>query len=56
MMGRCTGGLFGHGQITDACLLTAAARHSAKLLAFNRGIPQLLVTPEERRRLLCVLI
>ena len=34
-MGRCTGGLFGHGQITDACLLTAAARHSAKLLAFD---------------------
>ena len=55
-MGRCTGGLFGHGQITDACLLTAAARHSAKLLASDSGIPQLLVTLEERRRLLCVLI
>jgi toxin-antitoxin system PIN domain toxin len=55
VLGCCTGGLFGHRQITDAYLLTAAARHGARLLTFDTGIPQLLATAEERERLLCVM-
>ncbi len=55
VLGCCTGGLFGHRQITDAYLLATAARHGARLLTFDSGILQLLATPEERERLLCVL-
>ncbi len=55
VLGCCTGGLFGHRQITDAYLLTTAARHGARLLTFDSGILQLLATPEERERLLRVL-
>ena len=55
LMGCCSGGLFSHRQITDAYLLTTAARHGARLLTFDSGIGQLLATLEERERLLCVL-
>ena len=55
VLGVCTGGLFGHRQITDAYLLTAAAHHGARLLTFDAGLAHLLATPEERERLLCVL-
>jgi uncharacterized protein len=47
---RCTGGLFGHRQITDAYLLTLAARSDARLVTFDGGIEQLLATPEERKQ------
>jgi uncharacterized protein len=55
VLGRCTGGLFGHRQITDAYLLTTAARHGMKLLTFDSGISQLLATDTERSQLLTVL-
>jgi len=55
VLGCCTGGLFGHRQITDAYLLATAARHGARLVTFDSGITQLLATPEEREHLLCVL-
>ena len=44
----CTGGLFGHRQITDAWLLTTAMRHGARLATFDAGIASLLATPAER--------
>ena len=55
VLGCCTGGLFGHRQITDAYLLACAARHNARLLTFDAGIAQLLATEPERERLLCQL-
>jgi len=51
----CTGGVVGHRQITDAYLLTAAIRAGARLLTFDRGIPQLLATEAERQRHVMVL-
>jgi hypothetical protein len=51
----CTGGLYGHRRITDAYLLTTAARHDARLVTFDSGITQLLATDTERERLLSVL-
>lgn len=45
---RCTGGVVGHRQITDAYLLTAAMRAGMKLLTFDSGIASLLATPAER--------
>jgi uncharacterized protein len=44
----CTGGLWGHRQITDAWLLTTATYHGCKLLTFDRGIAALLKTDRER--------
>ena len=44
----CTGGLYGHRQITDAWLLTAAIKNGIRLLTFDAGIPSLLATPAER--------
>ncbi len=55
VMGCCTGGLFGHRQITDAYLLTAASRHGARLVTFDTGIASLLATDTEREQLLSVL-
>ena len=55
VLGCCSGGLYGHRQITDAYLLATAARHSARLVTFDSGIAQLLATPTERERLLSVL-
>ncbi len=48
VMAVCNGGLFGHRQITDAWLLTAAVRHGLQLVTFDAGIAQLLATPRER--------
>ncbi len=50
VVAACTGGLLGHRQVTDGYLLTAAMRHRAKLVTFDRGIGQLLATPAERQR------
>jgi uncharacterized protein len=47
---RCTGGLVGHRQITDAWLLASAIANEAKLLTFDRGMSALLATDEERAR------
>jgi uncharacterized protein len=55
VLGCCTGGLFGHRQITDAYLLTQAIRSGARLLTFDGGIVQLLATVEERKQHLRVL-
>ena len=55
VLGACTGGLFGHRQITDAWLLATAARHGAKLVTFDTGAASLLATDTERERLLAVL-
>jgi toxin-antitoxin system PIN domain toxin len=55
VLGCCTGGLYGHRQITDAYLLATAARHGARLVTFDSGIAQLLATHTERERLLSVL-
>ena len=55
VMGCCTGGLFGQRQITDAYLLTAAARHGARLVTFDSGVASLLATDMEREQLLSVL-
>ncbi len=55
VLGCCSGGLFGHRQITDAYLLTQAIRWGARLLTFDGGIAQLLATPEERKQHLRVL-
>lgn len=51
----CTGGLYGHRQVSDAFLLTAAARHRCRLLTFDSGIPSLLASDAERQRLVRVL-
>lgn len=48
VMAVCTGGLFGHRQITDAWLLTAAVRAGMKLVTFDTGIAQLIASPRER--------
>lgn len=45
----CTGGVVGHRQVTDAFLLTAAARAGMKLLTFDRGVGQLLASDTERK-------
>lgn len=50
VVAACTGGLLGHRQVTDGYLLTAAIRHRAKLVTFDRGIGALLATAEERQR------
>ena len=45
----CTGGLYGHRQITDAYLLTAAVKSGMRLLTFDAGISSLLATHAERQ-------
>jgi uncharacterized protein len=49
VLATCTGGLYGHRQITDAYLLTAAIKNGMKLLTFDTGIPSLLATQAERQ-------
>lgn len=55
VLGTCSGGILGHRQITDAWLVTCAARHGSKLVTFDTGIEQLLASPSERTRHLLVL-
>ncbi len=55
VLGCCSGGLFGHRQVTDAYLLTLAIRSGLRLVTFDGGIGQLLATPVERQRHLRVL-
>jgi uncharacterized protein len=50
VLDHCTGGLFGHRQVADAWLLTAAARRGACLVSFDTGLPHLLATAAERQR------
>jgi len=45
---RCSGGVVGHRQVTDAYLLTAAMRGGMKLLTFDRGVGTLLASDAER--------
>jgi hypothetical protein len=47
---RCTGGVVGHRQVTDAFLLTAAIRAGLKLLTFDSGVGALLASDAERAR------
>ena len=49
VLATCTGGLYGHRQITDAWLLTAAIKSGMRLLSFDAGIPSLLATQAERQ-------
>ena len=44
----CTGGVFGHRQVTDAYLLTAAIRNGMRLLTLDRGLVTLLATDAQR--------
>jgi toxin-antitoxin system PIN domain toxin len=48
VMARCSGGVVGHRQVTDAYLLTAAMRAGMKLLTFDRGVGSLLGSDAER--------
>lgn len=48
VLAACTGGLYGHRQITDAYLLTAAIKSGMRLLTFDAGIRSLLATQAER--------
>lgn len=52
VLGFCSGGVRGHRQITDAWLLTLAAKNGSRLVTFDTGISQLLATAEERERYL----
>jgi toxin-antitoxin system PIN domain toxin len=52
VLGCCTGGLYGHRQITDAYLLTTAQRHGCKLVTFDAGVAALLASDAERRALI----
>lgn len=45
---RCSGGVVGHRQVTDAYLLTAAMRAGMKLLTFDSGVDTLLASDAER--------
>jgi toxin-antitoxin system PIN domain toxin len=45
---RCSGGVVGHRQVSDAYLLTAAIRAGMKLLTFDRGVGALLASDAER--------
>lgn len=47
VLATCTGSLYGHRQITDAYLLTAAIKNGMKLLSFDAGLPSLLATQAE---------
>jgi uncharacterized protein len=51
----CTGGIWGHRQITDAWLLSTAIRHGYKLLSFDKGINALLATQLEKDKHLMLL-
>lgn len=53
VLATCTGSLFGHRQITDAYLLTAAIKNDMKLLSFDAGLTSLLTTQAEREAHIC---
>lgn len=55
VLGTCTGGIFGHRQITDAWLLTAAIHNNMKLVTFDAGIAHLLGSAQERAKHLVIL-
>lgn len=48
VLARCSGGVVGHRQVTDAYLLTAAMRAGMKLLTFDSGLNSLLASDTER--------
>jgi uncharacterized protein len=48
VLARCSGGVVGHRQVTDAYLLTAAMRAGMKLLTFDSGLGSLLASDAER--------
>ena len=48
VLARCSGGVVGHRQGTDAYLLTAAIRAGMKLLTFDSGVNMLLASDAER--------
>lgn len=48
VLARCSGGVVGHRQVTDAWLLTAAIRAGMKLLTFDSGVGMLLASDAER--------
>lgn len=48
VLARCSGGVVGHRQVSDAYLLTAAMRAGMKLLTFDSGMRSLLASDEER--------
>jgi hypothetical protein len=48
VLARCTGGVVGHRQVTDAYLLAAAVRGGMKLLTFDSGVGALLASDAER--------
>lgn len=48
VLARCSGGVVGHRQVTDAYLLTAAMRAGMKLLTFDSGVVTLLSSEAER--------
>ena len=52
---HCTGGVVGHGQVTNAWLITVAHAHGAMLVTFDQRISTLLATPKERDRDLLIL-
>jgi uncharacterized protein len=52
---HCTGGVVGYRQVTDAWLITLAAKHGAKLATLDQRLHALLATPEERARDLTLL-
>jgi toxin-antitoxin system PIN domain toxin len=48
VLARCSGGVVGHRQVTDAYLLAAAMRAGMKLLTFDSGVGSLLASDAER--------
>ena len=48
VLARCSGGVVGHRQVTDAYLLSAAMRAGMKLLTFDSGVGTLLASDAER--------
>jgi uncharacterized protein len=48
VLARCSGGVVGHRQVTDAYLLTTAICAGMKLLTFDRGVGALLASDVER--------
>ncbi len=48
VLARCSGGVVGHRQVSDAYLLTAAMRAGMKLLTFDSGVNMLLASGAER--------
>ena len=48
VLARCSGGVVGHRQVSDAYLLTAAMRGGMKLLTFDSGLGTLLASDAER--------